>query len=234
MKHRRGDLAILIFLAVCLDLAGCGKPERVSPGESLSEKAAARRPAEAPEVPKGAGAQADSTRGIAEWKIATPDGRTELRAKARQDGYRLYDGADRVIGEIKVEADRIKVKDAQDRILYKIKQKADGSKLYDANDREIVQIKRKEGGYRIKDARERELAAIKPKDGGSFKFYGARQEELGKAKPKDGAVELEDPRGQRIAKISGSITPQAASFWGLKGLDPLQRAGLMVSVMHFE
>jgi len=210
-------------------VVGCGRPERVSPAESRPRGSATRLPAEAPEPRQAAAAPA-----MEGWKIETADGQTAWRAKAREDGFKLYDGAGRVYGEIKVEADRIKLKDARDRIVWKIKQKPEGCKLYDANDREIAQVKRHEGGYRIKDAKERELGAIKPKEGGSFKFYGAEGRELGKAKPKEGFVELEDPRGQRIAKISGQISPLAASFWGLKGFDPLQRAGLMVFVMRFE
>jgi hypothetical protein len=224
----------LLLLAGCVGLTACGKTERVSPSETTAAGPSQPIPAEAPGT-TGKTTTTTPTAGAGEWKIETSDGQTELRAEARPEGgYRLYDGTDKVIGEVKVETDRVKVKDAGDQIVWKIKQKEDGCKLYDANDREVAQVKRKEGGYRIKDPREQELGAIKPKDAGSFKVYNAQEQEIGKVKPKSGFVELEDADGQRIARFSGQITPQAASFWGLENLDPLQRAGLIVYAMKFE
>ena len=158
-------------------------------------------------------------------QLKAPDDTLLCKLKPRDDGFRIYDGKDVVLGEIRVQSDRVKLKDARDVEVWKIKKKDYGAEIEDGAGKRLYRIRLKDGDWRLEEADDKVLAKAKPKPDG-FELRDAEGKTIAKAKKRDGKVALETEAGERINDVSGTEKPLAAMWFALERFSLAERAAL--------
>lgn len=189
----------------------------------LACKSEAPQPPQAAETPQKAERAAAS--GAREIEIYDGSGSFVIRAKKRDDGnWNLKDAAGQKIGKVKIQGDRVKAKDASDAVLAKVKKKEDGFKLYAKDDAVLFKAKYKGAGeLKIKNDVE-ELGRLTGLSGTLQGQPVAIEKEGDKTVVKKG--------GQKVAEVKGDIPPEPAGLLAFDGLDPYQKAALLIFVLE--
>lgn len=155
-------------------------------------------------------------------------GRTLLKIKRKESAYRLVQGEDTPLGEIKVQDDRVKLKDAADIEIRKIKQKPDGAEMEDATGHRLYRIKPGDAGdWKIVGPGDDTLVKCKAKDNG-YEVRNASGSTLAKVKVRDGRLVFETEAGQRIAVLKGITDARAGMWMAAEPLTLAERAALVV------
>jgi hypothetical protein len=157
-------------------------------------------------------------------------GRTLLKIKARDGGrFRLLDGADRVIGEVKVAEGRVKLKDAADVEIRKIKRKPDGAiEIEDAGGQRLYRLKAGDAGeWKIVTAGDVTVVKCEPKENG-YEVRDAAGRTLARVKERDGRLAFESETGDRRAVLKGTSDARHGMWLAAEPLTLGERAALVL------
>jgi hypothetical protein len=156
-------------------------------------------------------------------------GNTLLKLKPKESGYRLLDGADKVVGEVKVAQDRVKLKDANDVEIRKVKRKSDGAvEIEDAAGQPVYKIKRGEaGGWKIVSATDVTIVQCQPNENG-FEMRDGAGKTLAKVKEREGHLAYETETGEKRAELKGTTDARAGMWMAAEPLTLAERAALVV------
>jgi hypothetical protein len=164
--------------------------------------------------------------------LLDPSGQTLLKLKPKGPDYKIYDGADKVLGKIKVktgaEANKVTLKSPDGTILWKVKPKDYGASIKDGSDQKIYKVKRgDEGKWKLKNAAGETLFKLKPKDYG-FKVRDAGGATVAKVKVKGGKLSFKSESGDRLYTLKGTADARAGMWFALDKLSLPERATLCV------
>ena len=134
--------------------------------------------------------------------------------------YRLMDARNTKIGKIKIESDRVKAKDVHGTPRAKVEKKEQGFKVYDGSDRVLFKAKIK-GDDRLVLQRD-DGTPVGELDGLHGTFGDLRVD----AAPEGDRVVLR-AAGQPLQYAAG-LPANAAMILAVPGLDPYQRAAMMI------
>jgi hypothetical protein len=205
-------LAALVALSALACSSESAPPQ--PPAQAVSAKAAAPAAASAGDEPR--------------LKFEDASGKELLKLKAREGGYRIHDGADASLGEVKVQADRVKLKDASDVEIRKVKRKERGAEIEDAAGTRLYRIKEGDPGeWKLTDARDATLVKCKPKETG-YEVRDAAGRTLAKVKVREGRLAFETEGGERLHVLKGTTDARAGMWLAAEPLTLLERAALVV------
>jgi hypothetical protein len=189
---------------------------------SCASEAPAPDGAAPPETPAAATASEVKLR----WKL--PDGTVQLELTKDGDRYSVKDGADALVGKVRVKADRVTFKDASDVETRKIKQKDDGAEIETASGERLYRIRNDDdGSLRIKSAEDETLVKLVLKDDG-YEVRGAQGATLAKVKTRDGQVNFKTEAGEDLGRLDGTEDARAAMWLAAEPLTLEERAALVV------
>jgi hypothetical protein len=155
-------------------------------------------------------------------------GKTLLKVKPKESGYRLLDGADKVLGELKVAEDRVKLKDANDVEIRKVKRKPEGLEIEDATGGRVYRVKPGEAGdWKIVNAADVTIVKCKQKENG-YEVRDAAGKTLAKVKERDGKLAFETEAGVKTAVLKGTTDARAGMWLAAEPLTLAERAALVI------
>lgn len=174
-------------------------------------------------------AAAPSETGEDRMRYEDASGKTLLKLKPKESGYRLLDGADKVVGEVKVAEDRVKLKDASDVEIRKVKRKPDGAvEMEDAAGQRVYKIKPGEAGeWKIVSAADVTIVKCKPRENG-FEVRDGAGKTLAKVKEREGRLAFETEAGEKRAVLKGTTDARAGMWLAAEPLTLAERAALVV------
>lgn len=164
-------------------------------------------------------------------QLKGPDDALLCKLKAKDDGFRIYDGADASLGEAEVQQDRVKLKGQDDQVLWKLKRKDYGLEIEDAAGTRLFKLQWRDDEWRLEDANEAVLARAKPKADG-LELRDPQGRTLAKAKRRDGKVALESESGDRLFDVTGTDDASAAVWFGLDTHFSLEQRAAMFVFFH--
>jgi uncharacterized protein YxjI len=187
------------------------------------------RPAESPGPKGGVVIEKENAAGapVAAEKIAlkNAEGATLCKIKPKNEGYRVYDGADQALGEVKVQDDRVKLKDAQDVERIKIKRKEYGAEIETAAGERLYKIKISDEGLKLEDAAGATLVKCKAKEQG-IELRDASGATIAKVKPRAARLVFETEDGARLSDLDGTTNARAGMWFALERFSLPERAAL--------
>ena len=184
---RRGVTSRLLPLVTLLLVAasvGCDQPSGSEPEPRQS-------------APTGAQSAAEPT----DLRLKDAGGGILAKLKPKDGKYKVYDGADQLLGKVRIKQDRVVLKDPNDRELWKIKRKDDGgAEIEDAaTGARLYRLKLADGTWKFRDAGDATLAKCKPKSNAGFEMRDVDGATIAKVKVRDGRLAFEtewsDPVG---------------------------------------
>lgn len=217
---------LAILLAALAMGPACSRPTQ----ESASKPAAASTVSPVAAAQPAGGIEAVDADGAAIFGLE-PDGA----------GYKLYQAAERLPADVKVEKDGVKITNTSGDTLFRIKRKEGKGKAEDGSGAVAFSIKphsRKQGEYKLEDAGGAEIFRLKREPYGykvsDAEGHGLYKLRIASLRFATGRVIAETDDGRYGLEVRGTDNALAASAALLDKFDVVERAGLLVYLARFE
>ncbi|NNC02779.1 hypothetical protein HJC10_07925 [Corallococcus exiguus] len=203
----------------------------VSACQQGSAPASSAQPTQA--IPANAAASAaEPHEAGAKLKFKDGDDRERFSLKAKDDGAKLVDGADKEVARYKWKGGELKVSGPDDAVLAYVTGGPDAFQVKDAARSAVRYTLTREGsGWVLTDDQGMLLYSVTA-DGGGASVKGASGAEAIHVKVRDGKLSLRDPSGKTVLATKQPVSPEAAACLGFDSLDLPLRVALLFRIQN--